>query len=254
MHSYRIQFLLLAFSFFNWVPTSFAQDEKENPAPPTEKAEQKEEKKKVPAVKKIGETRYRLGELEFDAKTREIFVPATVNMKEGGPVEYVLVHESGKVHESIFTTKANPLSLQIAMKLLKYKSGNGDLFNIRLPEEERNAKTEGKKEDRGDSVQVLVSWAEKEAEPFAVNDAVLDGRELESMTEGGWIYTGSYVEQGSFMAAMEGSIVAVYLDAAAMFNMPRDGADDDERWGANGKIMKEVGEKATIILKIEKQP
>src|SRR5690606_6298120 len=52
------------------------------------------EKMSVPegGVKKVGATLYRIGEVEFDAKTREIRFPVTVNMREGGPMEYILVH------------------------------------------------------------------------------------------------------------------------------------------------------------------
>ena len=50
-----------------------------------------------------------LGEIEFDAKSREIRLAAAMNMPEGGPIEYLLVHESGKVHESMLVTKARPL-------------------------------------------------------------------------------------------------------------------------------------------------
>mgnify|MGYP003550004817 CR=1 FL=1 len=79
-----------------------------------------------PIVKKVGETTYRVGLIEFDAKTREISVPVVVNQREGGPIEYVLVSEVGKTHEAILTTKARPMDLQIALKLLKYKAGEAD--------------------------------------------------------------------------------------------------------------------------------
>jgi hypothetical protein len=39
-----------------------------------------------------------------------------------------------------------------------------------------------------------------------------------------------------------------------MFNMTRDGADIDERWGANGDAIPEIGTKGTLILKASKKP
>ncbi len=48
------------------------------------------------SVKKIGENLYRLGEIEFDAKSREIRFPVTVNQREGGPIEYLLVRETAR--------------------------------------------------------------------------------------------------------------------------------------------------------------
>ena len=70
---------------------------------------------------------------------------------------------------------------------------------------------------------------------------------------GDWIYTGSTIEEGNFLAEGEGSIIAIYLDHIAMFNMIRDGADIDERWGANGNAIPEVGTKGKLILKPAKK-
>ncbi len=205
-------------------------------------------KMEKPEVKKIGESRFRLGDIEFDAKTKEISIPVIVNMQQGGPIEYILVNEKGKVHESIFTTTASPMALQLAMKLLKFQSGNGDLFNVRLAEEEKAEKS-GKKEDRGQEFQLTVKFEGKEEE-VAVHTLVLDGADVgETMTEGGWVYSGSAVANGSFLAEVEGSFIAVYLDDLAMFNMSRDGADNDERWAANDHLLPEVGKKGTLILK-----
>jgi hypothetical protein len=208
-------------------------------------AEEEKVEKERPAVTKVGENLYRLGEVELNAKTREIRIPITVNMREGGPIEYVLVHENGKVHESIFTTAVSPMHLQVAMKLLKYKSGNGDVFN-RLLGPEVLEKEAGTKEDRGDAVSVRFEMDGKE--PAPASETVFDGGVAKPMAEEPWIYTGSAVEGGTFMAEAEGSIIAVYLDHLAMFNMTREGADLDDRWGANDDAIPEIGTKGVLIL------
>lgn len=211
--------------------------------------EAKADPKPKPAVKRIGESRFRLGEIEFDSKSKEMFVPVVVNMREGGPIEYVLVHENGKVHESIFTTKASPLDLQIVMNLLSYKAGAGDIFDSFLAEELRE-KEAGKKEDRGDPVTVLFRWkaGEEEKETPAAS-LVIDGEKAEPMSQEPWVFTGSKTEGGNFMAEAEGSIIAVYLDHLSIFNMTREGAEIDERWGANGDLIPETGTKGTLVLK-----
>lgn len=197
-------------------------------------------------VEKVGEHRYRLGELEFDARSREIRLPAVVNLREGGPMEYLLVHEGGKVHEAIFTTAVPPLHLQIAMKLLRYGVGRGDVFDSFLPEE--LLETEGGKEaDRGETV--LFAFAAEGGAPRPAHEFVLDGERGEAMTPGGWVYTGSTVEGGAFMAEAEGSIVAIYLDPLAMFNTTREGADIDERWGARSSAIPEVGTKGVFTIR-----
>lgn len=199
-----------------------------------------------PKVKKIGENRYRLGLVEFDAKSREIAIPVTVNMREGGPIEYLLVHETGKVHESILTTAASPLDIQIAMKLLKYRAGKGDVFNKLLPPE-LIEKEGGKKEDRGDTV-FFGFQPDGESRPVPAYELIVDGEDAEAMEAGGWIYTGSALEGGTFMAEAEGSILAIYIDHLSLFNTTRDGADLDDRWGARTSAIPEIGTKGIFRI------
>lgn len=213
---------------------------------PAEKPEG-EGKDPAPKVAKIGEHLYRLGEIEFNAKTREVTVPVVVNMREGGPIEYILVHEAGKVHEAILTTKASPLDLQIAMKLVKYKTGHGDVFN-RLLAPEILEKEGGEKEDRGDSIDAV--FEPEDGETIPAYELIIDGATAEAMTPGGWVYTGSVMENGSFMAESEGSIIAIYLDHLAMFNMTREGSDLDERWGARTSAIPEIGTKGTLRISL----
>ncbi len=210
------------------------------------------QEKKQPPVKKIGVTRYRLGEIEFDAKTREVFLPVVVNQNEGGPMEYILVHESGKVHESILTTRVSPIEFQIVLKLLKYQSGKGDVFNLLLPESEQKAEG-GKKANRGDLMSVVVLWSDSE-EKLVATSLIIDGKTSKPMPKGGWVYTGSEIDSGNYMAELEGSIIAVYLDPVSMLNMTREGADDDERWGANKDVIPEIGTRGTMILSLSKEP
>lgn len=209
-------------------------------------AEEEEQKPERPAVTKIGEHRYRLGKIEFDAKNREIFIPVTANMREGGPIEYVLVHENGKIHESVFTTKISPFHLQVAMKLLKFKAGEGDIFN-RLLAPEFLEKEGGVEADRGDAVVVQYLEAGKE-DRIPAAETIIDGGGAEPMSDEPWVFTGSVMEGGTFVAETEGSIIAIYLDRVSLLNMSREGADLDDRWGANSKAIPEIGAKGTIIL------
>ena len=226
---FRYGFALFIFSF-----GSVLHSEDDSAARPT------------PAVEKIGQHRYRLGGIEFDAETREVSVPVAVNMREGGPLEYVLVHENGKIHESIFVTEISPHDLQVAMKLVKYKAGSGDVFNSLLRPEDIEEEG-GKEGDRGESV--TFSFLPDDGEEIAVASTVYDGIDSVPLDEGGWIFTGSLVDRGDFMAEIEGSIIAIYLDANAMFNMTRPGADNDDRWGANKKLIPEIGTKGALLIR-----
>lgn len=208
-----------------------------------------------PSVKKIGPTTFRVGLIEFDAKSKVISVPVVVNQREGGPIEYILVSEKGKTHESILTTKASPTNLQIVLKLLKYKAGEGDIFDKLLPSEDRKVKG-GKSEERGAAVDISVTWKNEEnSKPIMINQLTIDGESIEKEGESGtlmpkhpWNYTGSIVSQGRFLAEIEGSIIAIYLDPASLFNTTVPGAEIDERWGANHDLIPEIGTKATLKI------
>lgn len=204
-----------------------------------------------PAVTRIGEHLYRIGEIEMDSRTREIRLPVVVNMREGGPIEYVLVHETGKVHESVFVTPVPPLHLQVALQLLKYRSGHGDVFNSLLAPEMLEEHG-GEEADRGEAISVRVEMEGGEAKPAA--STIIDGATADPMTDEPWTYTGSTVEGGVFMAEAEGSILAIYLDHLALFNMTREGADQDDRWGANSDAIPEIGTQGTLVIAPAENP
>ena len=64
-----------------------------------------------------------------------------------------------------------------------------------------------------------------------------------------WIFTGSKMENEIYMAESEGSVVAIYLDYLAIFNMTIDGADTDERWGANSNLIPEIGTQGEFVIR-----
>jgi len=207
-------------------------------------------------VSQIGEHLYRLGELRFDSESREIEIPVVVNMREGGPMEYLLVHEHGKVHESVFVTTASPLHVQIAMKLLRYREGYGDVFN-RLLSPEALEREGGGEDGRGDEVVFRffersplegVGEREDSGEGLRLEAMILDAESGEAMREEPWIFTGSSTQEGTFLAEAEGSIIAVYLDHLAIFNMTREGADIDRRWWALPDAIPEVGVAGVVVI------
>lgn len=207
-------------------------------------------------VERTGEHRYRIGEIEFDSETRELRLPAKVNMREGGPTEYLLVHEKGKVHEAILTTPVSPLHLQIALKLLRYQAGGERLFERLAPsggfDEPKVTPEQTRERERAGAEAMQFSFKPEGGEVIMDNAMVYDAESGRAMENGEWIYTGSGVENGRFLAESTGSIVAIYLDPIALFNMTREGAEIDERWGANRDILPAVGTLGVFTIRLDK--
>jgi len=175
-----------------------------------------------PLVEQVGEHRYRIGEIELDASAREIRFPAEINQREG-VLEYILVHEQGKVHESLLRTGISPAALQVALRLLRFRPGSGTLFDHFWPPGERP-----EREPLGETLELRVSWPGRP--PFPVREAILDRGTGEAMDPALWIYSGSEMVEGRFQAEVEGSIVAIYRDRLAMVNSSHPQAVSDENW------------------------
>ncbi len=203
-----------------------------------------------PSVEKLGDHRYQLGDIVFNGKTREIRFPATMNL-EKGLLEYMIVTGDGKIHESLFSTEISPSQLQVVMKLCRYKDGVGDTFDALFPDNEKKGKA-GEAE-RGSSLRIAVEWIERSEgieipRRYQLAELMRDLKTEGPVPKGQWIYTGSMVYEGTFIAEAEGTLVAVYIDNGALVNSFRRGADDDERWIANADVTPEIGTPVTVII------
>lgn len=193
------------------------------------------------AVEEIGPNVYRLGAIEFNSKTREITFPALTNAEEG-ILEYVLVHETGKTHESLLKTAISPTDLQVVFKLLRFQSGKGKLFDGRYPPGELPDP-----EPRGDAFRVFMTWPGSGEVP--VESAIHDFTADAPMAPTQWILNGSEILQGKFMAQVEGSILALYLDPLALCNCDHERAWDDENWFPIKKRIPAYETPVTVILR-----
>ena len=75
-------------------------------------------KTSLPEVKKITDGVYKFGGAIINQKLK--FIEFNTSNQRNGLIEYALVHESGKVHESLFRTKLRPQTLHTCLLLLKH--------------------------------------------------------------------------------------------------------------------------------------
>lgn len=215
-----------------FVPTSTV------PAQPREKVESEENKQRE-ALRVVpeGENIYRIGAITFDRARREVTIPATVNM-DTGVVEYALVAETGKLHEALFSTKANPREIHLACLLLG------------LPKE-----PDDKPDDAGCDVKVNVSWdtngptvLHELANLVVLSDTPEAPADAKPLAGGPWRYVSSKIGPGGFAASAEGSIISLIHDPAALVVNPRESASRDDVHVANRNLIPHKGSPVRIIL------
>lgn len=197
-------------------------------------------------IQKVSENVYRIGSVTFDKKARTVTIPMNVNMNQG-IVEYLLVADHGKAHESVFTTKARPRDVHLACLLLGMKSFEG----TKWPADETGI-------PKAFGVNAKVTWATNgPPKEIPLSDCVAksdagQGPQVTGavLADGKWFYTGSNFYGGGFAAEKEGSIIAVIGDSSALINGIRRGRDMDEMHAANKEVLPKKGRNVKLVLEL----
>ena len=201
----------------------------------------------LPEVKKIADGIYKFGGATINQKLRFIEFNATSNQRNG-LIEYALVHENGKVHESLFRTKIRPQILHTCLLLLKHPSEKRFFKNLWS----ENPKII----DFSESVlETEVLW-EVNGTKFkkSLEDLTLNSQDKKSLNKGVFIFTGSKQIDGTYLAEISGSIIAVYADEEAVINSMAHDSNNDDVWVANLKDMPELEVVVRIRLHLPRNP
>lgn len=67
-----------------------------------------------------------------------------------------------------------------------------------------------------------------------------------------WVYTGSVVQNGRFVAQVGGSIVALYHDPAAMVDNASPGGESDKIWFVREDAVPPVGTPVMVTIRSKK--
>ena len=201
------------------------------------------------AVRKLDATHYQIGEVLFDQKTREIRFPTQVNLTEG-LLEFLVVHQNGKVHESLLSTDVSPTHLNLAFNLLRY-SPSKELYPLpnetggtsdKYPEVSAAVKAAAR-------VTIEVEWSDDgKIRRVPVNEWIQHAVKSTAMPAGPWIYGGSDFHEGKFVAETSGDIAAIFLSMAALVNYPGEDYENDTVWIPFPKRVPPEGTKVTVII------
>lgn len=201
-----------------------------------------EEKAQInaPAIKMTAPGVYEIGSIRIVKKENRIEFPATVNMNKS-LIEYLLVSNGGKLHESLLKTNVDPYSIQVALLLLGLE---GTTNPLREQGEKRTPE--------GTPVSIRVETKQANAKKTAALEEWIVLVEKSGATRKpkllDWVFTGSFINNGVFMAQVEKSIAALYHDPAAIIdNILPEGAND-EVWFVNEKTVPPVGTEVKVII------
>lgn len=190
-------------------------------------------------LKSLGEGRFELGDIRLDRNAGTVSFPAMVNAWDG-PIEYVLVHVTGKTHESILRTEVRPDHVHLAMLLLSETNQAKAKVPAKPASAETPAAAPAPIEDPpnvqlpGPPVSITVAWEVNGKKVERSAGALV--RRIEgpsAIAREQWRYTGSQIENGIFLAQLEGSIVSLITDPSALINNVAEGHGNDEIWRAD---------------------
>ena len=211
--------------------------------PPSPQAVPAQSTPVAPKVERVSPGVFRVAtDIQLDLKKREISFPAFCNQVEG-LVEYALVHENGKTHESLFRTKIKPRDLQTTLLLARVQAASGFVAN--LWEEKRE-----KMDVSSSRLDIMVSWKGKDG-PHSVSleSMAANANTKKTIAAGSFVFNGSRFVEDIFMAEQSGSIVAIYADDTAMVNSGDYDANNDDVWIASKEAMPPLDHLVTFTLK-----
>jgi hypothetical protein len=201
---------------------------------------------------------FEVGTVRLDKNTNTVTVPAKVNMVDG-LVEYLCVTPRGATHESVLVSEAGPQNVHVAMLLLGAKGAAPADPNAKPGQITADYLAKLPKLV-GDRVHLSVKWKggdgkEQSApvERWVLQRIVRRNKPAQEkpMNDGPWLYNGSFLFDGRFVAESEGIFASIATMPSALINNPRPGANDDKMWFANKAALPPAGTPVDFIIKLE---
>lgn len=196
----------------------------------------------------LGRGCYDFGGVLIDRKKRTISFDAKCN-QTSGLVEYALVHESGKIHESLFQTHIPPRWIHACLLLLKAKPYL-DFFDENITQKTKKEEIE----TQGCKLEVSIFWDHHGANQTSdIASMVYNQISARTLDTRPFAFTGSRTFHGVYMAERDGSILAIYHDINAVINSVDIESASDDSWVAIDSSMPPLDKKVRFQIKVRPQ-
>ena len=211
-----------------------------------------------PPLTQISRDIFQLGAVRLDKNRRTVQFPAQMNMKQG-VIEYLLVNARGKTYESLLSTDTEPYYIHLAMLLIGARgapqtaallNAPSQPFHVNRPDAATNLPPA--LAIQGDPVTIELAWQTAGGrKQLRAEDCIMNLATKTNASRSPWIYNGSRVINGIFVAQREASIVAMIDDIDAMMNNPRPGSDNDQIWQINSDVLPPTNTPVEVTFKLE---
>ena len=190
----------------------------------------------IPAMVELGNGMYKLGNIDLDRNKKIISMPGEMNMSYG-LIELLACTKIGKRHESALIIDIQPIHLQTALILLGLEFAGG----VRYQGDPITPK--------GGRVRIWVEWeADSETKRYRAEDLVFNRMKESHMEYTDWIFTGSRMNNGVFMAQAVGTLITTFRDPDAIIDNPLPEGADDTAYIVNSKIAPPKGTAIRMII------
>lgn len=166
-------------------------------------------------VEMLADGAARIGGITVDPRTRAVAFPATLNAGlTAGVLEVIIATPKGRLHEALVQADISPLTLQSCLYLLKLSNGP------------RLTDSTGR---RGDLLDIDLEYTAADGKVVRepVENWIRDTRTGEALQRLGWVFTGTTLRDGVFLAEAEGNICINYSVGSTILDSADPQSADD---------------------------
>lgn len=162
---------------------------------------------------RLDERTIQIDTIVLDPEARTISFPAVINLGDG-VLEVIIATPRGRLHEALLKADISPLKLQAL------------LYTLRLRNGPRQRDAAGR---MGDLVDIDLEYTDAAGKVVRepVEHWIRDTRTGGTMKRIGWVFTGSTMRDGRFLAEEEGNICINYSVGSTVFDSPDPESTDD---------------------------